>query len=96
VAGWAAAAARTDVVGFILHAGRELARFGTRVMTIAPGLFLTQIRKSLPEQPRQSMPVPQRLGTSEAYAVQAIHILANHMLNGETTCLYGALRIAPN
>ncbi len=84
------------MVGPTLPAGRELARFGICVMTIAPGLFLTQIRKSLPEQPRPSMPVPQRLGTSAAYAVLAMHILANHMPNGGTMRLDGALRIAPN
>ncbi len=90
---------KAGVVGLTLPAARELARFGIRVMTIAPGLFLTPMLKSLPEDIQKSLgdsvPFPQRLGMPEEYAALAMHIVANRMLNGETIRLDGALRMAP-
>jgi NAD(P)-dependent dehydrogenase (short-subunit alcohol dehydrogenase family) len=82
-----------------LPAAREFARFGVRVVTIAPGLFETPMMASLPEEAQKSLgasvPFPPRLGTPKEYAALAMHILANHMLNGETIRLDGALRMAP-
>ena len=93
------ASSKAGVVGLTLPAARELARFGVRVMTIAPGLFLTPMMKSLPEDIQKSLgdsvPFPQRLGTPGEYAALALHIVANRMLNGETIRLDGALRMAP-
>ena len=90
---------KAGVVGLTLPAARELARFGIRVMTIAPGLFLTPMMKSLPEDIQKSLgdavPYPSRLGAPEEYAALAMHIIANHMLNGETIRLDGALRMTP-
>ena len=90
---------KAGVVGLTLPAARELARFGIRVMTIAPGLFLTPMLQSLPADIQtslgESVPFPQRLGTPEEYAALAMHIVANRMLNGETIRLDGALRMAP-
>ena len=78
---------------------RELARFGIRVMTIAPGLFHTPMFDSLPPESIASLaastPHPQRLGTPEEYAALAAHIVENPMLNGETIRLDGAVRLAP-
>lgn len=93
------ASSKAGVVGLTLPAARELARFGIRVMTIAPGLFLTPMLRSLPEEAQKSLgdsvPFPQRLGGPEEYADLAMHIIANRMLNGETIRLDGALRMAP-
>ncbi len=93
------ASSKAGVVGLTLPAARELARFGVRVMTIAPGLFLTPMLRSLPEEIQKSLgdsvPFPQRLGAPEEYAALAMHIVANRMLNGETIRLDGALRMAP-
>jgi NAD(P)-dependent dehydrogenase (short-subunit alcohol dehydrogenase family) len=93
------ASSKAGVVGLTLPAARELARFGVRVMTIAPGLFLTPMMRGLPEDIQKSLgdsvPFPQRLGTPEEYAALALHIVSNRMLNGETIRLDGALRMAP-
>ena len=93
------ASSKAGVVGLTLPAARELARFGVRVMTIAPGLFLTPMMAQLPEDIQKSLgesvPYPPRLGTPEEYAALALHIIGNRMLNGETIRLDGALRMAP-
>ena len=92
------ASSKAGVVGLTLPAAREFARFGVRVVTIAPGLFHTPMMASLPAEIQQSLgesvPFPQRLGLAEEYAALALHIVANRMLNGETIRLDGALRMA--
>jgi NAD(P)-dependent dehydrogenase (short-subunit alcohol dehydrogenase family) len=93
------ASSKAGVVGLTLPAARELARFGVRVMTIAPGLFMTPMMAGLPAEIQQSLgdsvPFPPRLGQPEEYAALALHIVSNPMLNGETIRLDGALRMAP-
>jgi NAD(P)-dependent dehydrogenase (short-subunit alcohol dehydrogenase family) len=93
------AASKAGVVGMTLPIARELASFGIRVMTIAPGLFDTPMLAGLPEPARQSLgasvPFPPRLGQPEEYASMAKYIIENPMLNGETIRLDGALRMAP-
>ena len=93
------AASKAGVVGLTLPAAREFARFGVRVMTIAPGLFETPMLRSLPPEAQKSLadsvPFPQRLGQPAEYAALALHIIANRMLNGETIRLDGAIRMAP-
>ena len=93
------AASKAGVAGMTLPIARELARFGIRIMTIAPGLFLTPMLRSLPEEIQKSLgdsvPYPSRLGAPEEYAALALHIVANRLLNGETIRLDGALRMAP-
>ena len=93
------ASSKAGVVGLTLPAAREMARFGVRVVTIAPGLFQTPMMASLPaevqQSPGESVPVPSRLGTPAEYADLALHIVSNRMLNGETIRLDGALRMAP-
>ncbi|WNF23856.1 3-hydroxyacyl-CoA dehydrogenase [Mesobacillus jeotgali] len=92
-------ASKGGVVGMTLPIARELASYGIRVMTIAPGLFHTPMFDSLPEEARDSlgkmMPFPQRLGYPEEYAQLAESILTNPMLNGETIRLDGAIRMQP-
>ena len=93
------ASSKAGVVGLTLPAARELSRFGVRVVTIAPGLFMTPMMASLPPDIQASLgasvPYPPRLGAPEEYAALAMHIVANRMLNGETIRLDGALRMAP-
>jgi NAD(P)-dependent dehydrogenase (short-subunit alcohol dehydrogenase family) len=93
-------ASKGGVVGMTLPIARELARYGIRVMTIAPGIFDTPMLAGLPEPARQSLgeqvPFPPRLGRPAEYAALARHIVENEMLNGEVIRLDGAIRMAPN
>jgi NAD(P)-dependent dehydrogenase (short-subunit alcohol dehydrogenase family) len=93
------ASSKAGIVGLTLPAARELARFGIRVVTIAPGLFETPMMLGLPPEVQASLgasvPYPPRLGMPEEYASLALHIVGNTMLNGETIRLDGALRMAP-
>lgn len=92
-------ASKGGVVGMTLPIARELASYGIRVMTVAPGLFHTPMFDSLPGEARDSLgkmvPFPQRLGYPEEYAQLAESILTNPMLNGETIRLDGAIRMQP-
>lgn len=93
------AASKAGVVGMTLPLAREFARAGMRVNTIAPGLFLTPMLESLPEEAQQSLgmqvPFPSRLGKPDEFALMAQQIIENPMLNGETIRLDGAIRMAP-
>ncbi len=92
-------ASKGGVVAMTLPAARDLAQYGIRVNTIAPGLFDTPLLAALPEEARQKLgagvPYPQRLGQPAEYAQLACHIVENRMLNGETIRLDGALRMPP-
>jgi len=92
-------ASKGGVVAMTLPAARDLAQYGIRVNTIAPGLFDTPLLAALPEEARLKLgagvPFPQRLGEPSEYAQLAIAILENRMLNGETIRLDGALRMPP-
>ncbi|MEZ4730904.1 MAG: 3-hydroxyacyl-CoA dehydrogenase [Caldilineaceae bacterium] len=93
------AASKAGVAGLTLPAARDLAGYGIRVVTIAPGLFDTPLLAELPEAARKSLgeqtPFPNRLGQPAEYAALVRHIFANRMLNGEVIRLDGALRMAP-
>jgi NAD(P)-dependent dehydrogenase (short-subunit alcohol dehydrogenase family) len=92
-------ASKGGVVGMTLPIARDLSRNGIRVVTIAPGLFLTPMMQGLPKDAQDSLgkqvPFPPRLGKPEEYAALAKHIVENEMLNGETIRLDGAIRMAP-
>lgn len=92
------ASSKGGVLSLTLPAARELAKFGIRVMTIAPGTFETPMLASLPNEVTKALaaniPFPTRLGRADEYAKLAIHIVENVMLNGETIRLDGALRMA--
>jgi NAD(P)-dependent dehydrogenase (short-subunit alcohol dehydrogenase family) len=92
-------ASKGGIVGMTLPVARELARFGIRVMTIAPGIFDTPLMGSLPQAARDSLatqvPFPPRLGRPSEYAALVKHIVENEMLNGEVIRLDGAIRMAP-
>ena len=92
-------ASKAGVVGMTLPIARELARFGIRVMTIAPGIFETAMMAGMSDTVRRSLeatvPFPARLGRPDEYAQLAQAIIENAMLNGETIRLDGAIRMAP-
>ncbi len=93
------AASKGGIVGLTLPAARELARYGIRVVAIAPGIFDTPMLAGLPEAARASLgrqvPFPSRLGRPEEYSRLVEQIIENPMLNGEVIRLDGALRMAP-
>ena len=92
-------ASKGGVVGMTLPIAREFARYGIRVMTIAPGIFLTPLLASLPQDAQDSLgkqvPFPTRLGLPDEYALMVEQIIANPMLNGEIIRLDGAIRMGP-
>jgi NAD(P)-dependent dehydrogenase (short-subunit alcohol dehydrogenase family) len=82
-----------------LPAARELAQFGIRVNTIAPGLMATPLLLKIPQAVQDSLsasiPFPKRLGKPEEFAALVIHICENSFMNGEVIRLDGALRMSP-
>jgi NAD(P)-dependent dehydrogenase (short-subunit alcohol dehydrogenase family) len=93
------ASSKAGVVGLTLCAARDLAQHKIRVMTIAPGIFMTPMMKGLPQAAQESLgqqvPHPSRLGDPGEYAMLVDSILRNPMLNGEVIRLDGAIRMAP-
>ncbi len=92
-------ASKGGVVGMTLPMARELARFGIRVNTVAPGIFWTPMVDGMPDEVQQSLaasiPFPSRLGKPEEFADLVAYLLGNRYLNGETIRLDGAVRLAP-
>ncbi|MDE1153490.1 MAG: SDR family NAD(P)-dependent oxidoreductase [Micavibrio sp.] len=92
-------ASKGGIVGMTLPAARELARFGIRVVTIAPGLIGTPMLMSMPQEVQDSLVAttlfPKRLGRPEEFSKLALHVIDNAMINGETIRLDGAVRLAP-
>jgi NAD(P)-dependent dehydrogenase (short-subunit alcohol dehydrogenase family) len=92
-------ASKGGLVGMTLPLARDLAQWGVRVVTVAPGLFLTPLMQQLPPEVQQSLaasiPFPKRLGQPAEFAALAAHIVTNTHLNGEVIRLDGALRMAP-
>lgn len=92
------AASKGAIASLTLPAARELARYGIRVMTIAPGIFETPMMAGMTQQVREGLaagvPFPPRLGQPSEYAALVRHIIENSMLNGEVIRLDGALRMA--
>ena len=92
-------ASKGGLVAMTLPLARELARFGIRVMTIAPGIFQTPMMASLAPDVQDALgkmvPFPSRLGRPEEFASLVGEIMRNPMLNGEVIRLDGAIRMAP-
>jgi NAD(P)-dependent dehydrogenase (short-subunit alcohol dehydrogenase family) len=92
-------ASKGGVVGMTLPIARDLADKLIRVVTIAPGLFLTPMLQGLPPEAQESLgrqvPHPSRLGDPAEYAALVEHIVSNPMLNGEVIRLDGAIRMSP-
>jgi NAD(P)-dependent dehydrogenase (short-subunit alcohol dehydrogenase family) len=92
-------ASKGGIVAMTLPIAREFARYGIRVMTIAPGIFLTPLLMTLPQEAQESLgkqaPFPSRLGRPAEFALLVESIVINPMLNGEVIRLDGAIRMAP-
>jgi NAD(P)-dependent dehydrogenase (short-subunit alcohol dehydrogenase family) len=92
-------ASKGGIVGMTLPMARDLSDKGIRVCSIAPGLFLTPLLESLPEEVQESLgkqvPFPSRLGKPTEFAKLVVQIIENDMLNGEVIRLDGAIRMAP-
>ena len=92
-------ASKGGIVGMTLPMARDLSNKGIRVCSIAPGLFLTPLLESLPEEVQESLgkqvPFPSRLGKPTEFAKLVVQIIENDMLNGEVIRLDGAIRMAP-
>jgi NAD(P)-dependent dehydrogenase (short-subunit alcohol dehydrogenase family) len=93
------AASKGGVAALTLPAARELARFGIRVMTVAPGLFETAMSAGLPAEARASLeaglPFPSRMGKPDEFAMLVQSIVENPLLNGEVIRIDSAVRLAP-
>ena len=93
------AASKGGIVSLTLPAARELAQFGIRVLTVEPGIFLTPLLKSLPDDVQASLgasvPFPKRLGDAREFADLVLHMVRSAYLNGEVIRLDGALRMQP-
>ena len=93
------AASKGGIVGMTLPMARDLSDKGIRVCSIAPGLFLTPLLESLPDEVQESLgkqvPFPSRLGRPAEFSKLVIQIIENDMLNGEVIRLDGAIRMAP-
>ena len=87
------------IVGLTLPAARDLAQYGIRVATIAPGIVETPMLATVSEEFRAGLaagvPFPQRLGRPDEYAKLALAIIDHDYLNGEVIRMDGALRMAP-
>jgi len=92
-------ASKGGIVSMTLPAARELARYGIRVLAIAPGLFMTPMLAALPEAAQESLaatlPFPARLGQPYEYARIVKEMVENPILNGEVIRIDSALRMAP-
>jgi NAD(P)-dependent dehydrogenase (short-subunit alcohol dehydrogenase family) len=92
-------ASKGGIAALTLPAARELARFGIRVLTIAPGLFMTPLLGELPAEIQEglssSIPFPHRLGAPSEFADLVLAMIGNPYLNGEIVRLDGALRMEP-
>ena len=92
-------ASKGGVVAMMLPAVRELARFGVRINTIAPGIFLTPLLYTLPEEAQQALaadiPFPARLGRPEEFADAVRFCVENRYINAETIRLDGGTRLKP-
>ncbi|MEM1243587.1 MAG: SDR family NAD(P)-dependent oxidoreductase [Pseudomonadota bacterium] len=90
-------ASKAGIVGMTLPLARELARFGIRVMTIAPGIIATPMMSGMPDNVQESLanmiPFPKRLGQASEFAKLCLHIIENPYLNGEVIRLDGAIRM---
>jgi NAD(P)-dependent dehydrogenase (short-subunit alcohol dehydrogenase family) len=93
------AASKGGVVGLTLSAARDLASFGIRVCTIAPGIVDTPMLAGVNEEFRATLaagvPFPKRLARPEEYAALAVAVIEHDYLNGEVIRMDGALRMAP-
>ncbi|HNZ65158.1 MAG TPA: 3-hydroxyacyl-CoA dehydrogenase [Smithella sp.] len=92
-------ASKAGIVGMTLPIAREIADYGIRIVTVAPGIFDTPMMAGLPpavkDEMAKTVPFPRRLGKPQEFARTILHIIENIMLNGCCIRLDGALRMPP-
>ncbi|MEQ1408431.1 SDR family NAD(P)-dependent oxidoreductase [Neorhizobium sp. Rsf11] len=92
-------ASKGGIVSMALPVARELSRFGIRVNTVAPGIFMTPLLKGLPQETQDSLgaaiPYPSRLGEPAEFADAVRFLIENQYVNGEVIRLDGAIRMQP-
>ncbi len=92
------AASKAGVVGMMLPAARELAGWGIRVVTVAPGLFDTPMLHTIAPPTLDKMAAsnlwPRRFGDADEFAGLVAHILENPYINAETIRIDGGARLA--
>ena len=90
-------ASKAGIIGMALPMAREFTRIGVRVMTIAPGVFMTPMVSGMPDQVKKALgaavPFPSRLGNPAEFADTMAHIVENTYLNGSVIRLDGAIRL---
>jgi NAD(P)-dependent dehydrogenase (short-subunit alcohol dehydrogenase family) len=93
------ASSKGGIVALTLPAARDLAQYGIRVCTIAPGIVETPMLATVSDEFRAGLaagvPFPQRLARPDEYASLALTIIDHDYLNGEVIRMDGALRMAP-
>lgn len=91
------AASKAGIAGLTLPMARDLASYGVRVNTIAPGLFLTPLLSALPaealEQLEKQPLFPRRLGKPEEIAKLACFMIECSYMNAEVVRLDGGIRL---
>lgn len=91
-------ASKGGVAGLTLPVARELAKFGIRMVSIAPGVMGTPMIGAMADEAQKALesqvPFPARLGHPDEFAALAQHIIENRYLNGSVLRLDGAIRMA--
>ena len=91
------AASKAGIEGMMLPAAREFARFGVRVLSIAPGLIGTPLLLNMPQEVQDNLasqiPFPHRFGKPAEFAGLVMHMVGNPMLNADVIRLDGAMRM---
>lgn len=93
------AASKAGVAGMTVTAARDLAQYGIRVVTIAPGIVDTPMLAGFSDDVRSGLsagvPFPQRLARPAEFARLVTMVIEHDYLNGETIRMDGALRMTP-
>jgi len=80
-----------------LPMARDLERYGIRVVTIAPGVFVTPMMSAMNKKAQESLTrellFPRRMGEPREFAQTVKWILECPYVNGETIRLSGGSRL---
>lgn len=91
---------KAGVIGLTLPMARDLAVWGIRVLTIAPGTMDTPMLATLNEdfiaKLVEDNVFPHRLGTPADVGALVVHFMENTFLNGEVVRLDAGLRLTSN
>jgi len=92
-------ASKGGVMAMTLPIARDLMGEGIRVNTILPGIMMTPMMASMPQNVQDALaaaiPFPKRLGRGDEYASLVLEMCRNVYLNGESIRLDGGIRMGP-